>query len=126
MSIGPTPSGETCQQVGTTTYDHISARAECSRFVAGIRSYFGAEPLGASLHIHSNPHDFGSYLEVCVKYDENSDASSEYAYAIEGRCPETWDELEHGKYVPEVRTRCDGAADCDGRDFDNLGESPDY
>jgi len=68
ISIGSTPAAETCAQVGAADY-HSTARRECRAFINQIRREFGPEPDGARLFIKSNPHDFGSYLEVCCEYE---------------------------------------------------------
>jgi hypothetical protein len=42
--------------------------------------------------VTSNPHDFGTYREVGVKFDGDIDGAADYAYKIEGQTPERWDE----------------------------------
>jgi hypothetical protein len=91
LEIAPTPVEEACQQVGTPSYDGAMARAECKAFIHQLRRQFGPEPDGATLYVKSNPHDFGSYLEVAVKYDPNCEAAIEYAFKIEGNTPSFWD-----------------------------------
>lgn len=94
LSLGPVPSDEDCQQVGTDSYDPKKAREECLRYINAIRKQHGPEPEGARLRITSNPHDFGTYLDVVVDYDEDSDAAIEYAFKVEGDCPTHWPEEE--------------------------------
>lgn len=93
LSIGPTPAEESCEQLGQG-YDPAKARAECIRFLDGIRRRFGNEPPGAFLHVHANQHDFGTYYEVCCKYLPGNEIAERYAFDIEGGCPGTWAELE--------------------------------
>jgi hypothetical protein len=90
LSIGPVPSDKACQQVGTSHYDPTKARSECRRFIQAIRIQCGNEPEGATLRIKSNPHDFGSYLEVVVQYEEDNEAAVEYAFKVEGNAPTEW------------------------------------
>lgn len=92
VSIGPTPSAEQCQQVGTPEYDHTAARAECRRFLALIRQTLGDEPEGAQLGIKSNPHEYGSYLEVVCYYDDENETAADYAYRCDAEAPENWPE----------------------------------
>lgn len=89
LSIGSTPAEESCAQVGREDY-YEAARAECLRFIDLIRKTVGPEPPGARLHIHSNPHDFGTYLEVCVQFDVWDKEAADYAYRVEDKAPMTW------------------------------------
>jgi hypothetical protein len=91
LELSPTPVGEECAQVGAENY-HAMARKECNAFIKQLRRQFGVEPYGARLYVKSNPHDFGSYLEVACKFDENEEEAVEYAYKLESNLPENWDE----------------------------------
>jgi hypothetical protein len=93
LSIGPVPSDETCQQVGTADYNPIAALAECHRFANLLKKIF---PLveGVRYHIANNPHDFGNYYDVEILYDSSNAAAVDYAYRVEANTPETWDEAE--------------------------------
>jgi hypothetical protein len=91
LSIGPVPSSEACESLGDN-YNAIKARQECLAFIRQIRRQFGREPYGASLVITRNSHDFGTYLEVGVKYKEGNEAATKYAFKVEGEMPEEWDE----------------------------------
>lgn len=94
MELGPTPSGETCAQLGVN-YDSSRAKKECRVFIEQLRRTF-AEPLesvyGVDFMVTSNPHDFGIYHEVAVTYDEDDEAAVELAFHIESNTPEWWDE----------------------------------
>jgi hypothetical protein len=83
ITIGPVPCNEDCAQVGSENYQP-RARRECEAFRRQIRRVMGAEPSGAELVIKSFPHEFGSYLEVCCKYDDASEAGVDYAFRAEG------------------------------------------
>lgn len=89
--IGPTPSAEDCQQVGTDQYDPTMARAECRAYLHQLRRVYGPEPEGAVLKIKSNPHEFGSYLEVVCEYDDRNETAVEYAFNCENGT-ENWDD----------------------------------
>jgi hypothetical protein len=94
ISIGPVPSDEPCQQVGTPSYSPTAARAECNRFIEAIRKVVGTEPEGASLRVKSNPHDFGSYLDVVCYFEDGDEEATRYAYRCESDAPATWAEAE--------------------------------
>jgi len=92
LEIGPVPADEDCQQCGTPGYCTIAARAECVRFMTAIRLTCGIEPQGAWLSIKRNEHDFGTYYEVIVKYDDNYPEAIDYAFKVESEAPTTWPE----------------------------------
>jgi hypothetical protein len=90
LSLGPTPYAESCAQVGADDYS-ARARKECKAFINQLRRLFGPEPEGARLAISSNPHDFGSYLDVVCKFNDLNEKATEYAYKLEANTPEEWD-----------------------------------
>ena len=49
----------------------------------------------ATLVIKPFPHDFGSYREVCVRYDDTDPAAADYALALESDTPAEWDAIAH-------------------------------
>ena len=94
ITIGPVPAEESCQQVGTPSYDPQAARAECNRFREAIRKVVGPEPEGASLRIMANPHNFGTYLEVACYFEDDNEEAARYAFKCESDAPTTWAEAE--------------------------------
>ncbi|MDO8531206.1 MAG: hypothetical protein Q7T26_03415 [Dehalococcoidia bacterium] len=84
--------GEECVQVSRTEDYLDRMRVECRRFLALIRVKLGPEPEGAHLAIKSNPHDFGTYLEVVCHFDDENEEAREYAYKCESDGPKTWDD----------------------------------
>lgn len=82
LEIGSTPADEDCAQVGQPDYAE-KARAECKRFIEQIERHYPSPELGY-LKIKSNRHDFGTYYEVVAVYDNEDEASTQWAYAIEG------------------------------------------
>jgi hypothetical protein len=91
LEIGPTPSGESCEQLGPN-YDPAKARRECRAFVNQLTRVFGCPPGNARFCITSNPHDFGTYHEVAVAYDDESKEENDFAYRVEAESPEYWDD----------------------------------
>jgi hypothetical protein len=92
LSLGPVPAEEHCEQVGTPGYSMAGAKQECRRFIAAIRAVCGHEPDGAILAITNNPHDFGFYYDVVVKFDDSNQEAIDYAFAVESNLPGTWEE----------------------------------
>ncbi len=91
LSLGPVPAEESCQQVGTPSYSEAKARKECQRYIGLLRKTFGDEPDGARLRITSNPHDFGSYLDVQIFFNPTDEKAVDYAYRLEKDAPPTWE-----------------------------------
>lgn len=92
--LGSTPGDEDCAQVGSDDYGQRS-RAETLAYVRQLRRIVAAEgrtiPEGASLVIKREPHDFGQYTEVVVRYDLDEADAEEFAYWLEGILPANWD-----------------------------------
>lgn len=89
--LGPVPGEENCEQLGPH-YDGTRARQECRAYIALLRRALGEEPEGARLVVKSNPHDFGTYLEVVCRYDSASGKALKYALKCESEGPREWDE----------------------------------
>jgi hypothetical protein len=90
---GATPPDESCAQVGSRAYDyHDRARKEARVYIALLRRTFGEEPEGARLTVKSHPHDFGTYLTVCVAIDPDNRIACDYAWRCESDGPSEWDD----------------------------------
>jgi hypothetical protein len=91
ISIGSTPANESCAQVGTDNYTK-RAKKECLAYKNQLERSFKDSPDGCWLSIKGFPHDFGTYYEVIVRYDENDEKATEFAYKMEGESPADWDD----------------------------------
>jgi hypothetical protein len=89
MEIGCAPSDEPCVNVGEENY-YPRAKEECARFIELTRKKLGDEPPGARLAVKSNPHDFGSYLEVVCYFEDTDEEARHYAFLCESEAPRTW------------------------------------
>ncbi len=85
LTLGPTPAGENCVQVGNDNYQTL-AREECKKYIALLRKKWPE----ANFRIKSFPHDFGSYMEVVVMYDTENEKETDQAFDIENNLPESW------------------------------------
>jgi hypothetical protein len=101
ITIGSSPTGELCAQVGSDNYE-ARARKECVAFKNQLLRVFPNIPDGTYLSVKSFPHDFGSYLEVVCWYDNEDEDSRNYAYNM--NTPEYWDD-EAKKEVANVKTK---------------------
>lgn len=86
INIGSSPYGESCAQVGSDDYAQKS-RIELRAFKHQLERLFPK----AEFRIKSFPHDFGSYSEVCVFFDDEDEVSCELAYCVDNNAPEFWD-----------------------------------
>lgn len=91
ISIGSSPCDEDCAQVGTDNYAE-KAKKECTAFIHQIERELKDFPNGCYLSIKGFPHDFGTYYEVIVRYDENDEEATSFAYKLEGNSPANWDD----------------------------------
>lgn len=85
------PNDEPCAQVGSDNY-MVNARMEANAFRDQIYRVFGEPPSGTGIRINANAHDFGTYLDLQIVYDDGNDASCDWAFGVEGNLPQTWDE----------------------------------
>jgi hypothetical protein len=89
LYVGPCPAEEDAVQIGEPDYAQ-RAKTQCRAFIEAIRKTLGQEPEGARLSVASQPHDFGSYYEVVVRFDPEDREAAEYAYRVEAKAPTTW------------------------------------
>ena len=85
LCLGPVPSDEDCQQVGMDSYDYEQDTADLRRYKAMLENRWP----DAHFAIKSFPHDFGTYREVVVYFDDEEDGPS--AFEVEANLPRTWD-----------------------------------
>jgi len=90
LELDTTPIDEPCAQVGSEDYSK-NARLECKALAAQLIRVFGEPPAGTSYTVRSNPHDFGTYLELAIRFDDEDEVGSNYAYEVEGNLPQVWD-----------------------------------
>ena len=90
LELGPCPCDEDCEQLGAN-YDPARARMECRVLLDQMIRQLGDPPAGAYFKIRSNPHDFGTYYELAVYFDENEEQAVKYAFKAEREFPQHWD-----------------------------------
>jgi hypothetical protein len=97
ISIGCTPASENCVQVSKTEYYMDKMLAECDRYKEMLQAKF-ADCTKVTIAVKTFPHDFGSYAEVVVKYDDNDNEAAAQAIHIENNSPMTWSDTEPIKF----------------------------
>jgi hypothetical protein len=90
LELGPSPCDEDCEQLGAN-YDPARARLECRVLRDQMIRQFGPPPEGAFYKTRSNPHDFGTYYELAIYYDEHNEVAVAYAFNVESQYPQVWD-----------------------------------
>lgn len=92
IELGSTPAAEDCAQVGAPDY-YDRMREETRRYIEQLYNRFTqAASYGCAFVRKSFPHDFGTYHEVCISYDDDNEDSIEFAYFVEENIPEHWDD----------------------------------
>lgn len=92
MEIGPVPYEENCAQLGDE-YFHEKSKKEMNAYIEQLYRQF-PEAANNRVAFVSKwfSHDFGSYGEVCIKYNDENQLALEYALMVEKNLPGNWDE----------------------------------
>jgi hypothetical protein len=91
LELGSAPAEEDCVSV-TDKEDYMQAmREECRRYKALLESLFPVpDNVDACFAIKSYPHDFGTYMEVVVKFDNYDEKAIDFAFHVEENLPGKW------------------------------------
>lgn len=82
-----TPYDEECSQVGTSNY-YLDSILESKAIINQLIRMFGEPPECTYFKKASCPHDFGTYYEIRLNYNEWND----YCIEVESRWPQLWDD----------------------------------
>ena len=92
LELGPSPFDEECVQV-TQDKDYIGdMKAEIKRYADLLEKRFINLPEKTYFKAKRFEHEFGTYYEMVVNYDNNDELSSNAAFFIESNLPATWDD----------------------------------
>jgi hypothetical protein len=91
LFLSTTPVDEPCAQVGQQDYHHRT-RLEARAFIGQLLRQFGEPPPGAWYKVRACAHDFGTYHELVVRFDEASEEAVAFAYRLEDELPLHWDD----------------------------------
>ena len=90
LTLGPVPYEEDCVQVNSNE-DYLPAmNAEVKRFVNFLTERFLDIPENAYFGVKREYHDFGTYLEAAVYWDDEDEDATNFAYFVETNIPATW------------------------------------
>lgn len=91
FELGTTvPHDEPCSQMGDDNFTVLS-KMEASALMNQIIRELGVPPEGTRLKMISCGHDFGTYYDVAVIYDDESEESQEWMLKVESDLPLNWD-----------------------------------
>ncbi len=117
LSIGGNPAEEPCVQLGHNEFDTYTLnRFETNVFSRQLDRAFPDQPGGTYFRVKANHHEFGTYFDVEVVYDNEDEESEDYALKVEGCTPANWDaeakaELEaNADYMNYLRAKHGGFA----------------
>ena len=91
LTFGSSPVEEDCVQVGAPDY-YEKYRDECNRYRQLLLNRFGNPPGSAKLIIKAFEHDFGTYYEVCIAFNDENEEETNYAYMLENNIPARWED----------------------------------
>ncbi len=98
IELGSVPVDEDCVQVSTKEPYIDAMREECRRYKSYLEQVCPIPgDVSARYIIKTFPHDFGSYMEVCIVFDDEDEKASEFAYNLEDKLPCTWGENNENK-----------------------------
>jgi hypothetical protein len=93
IELGSSPANEPCVQTTDPNYSELG-RAECLRYrdllAASYSAAHGGKASPAALKLKSNMHDFGTYYEIAVRFDDRDPAQVRAAYWFEENAPTEW------------------------------------
>lgn len=92
INIGPTPANEYCAQVGSNYY-YEKSKIETKAFLDQLNREFPQvlETKSVRFSIKTFSHDFGSYKEVVLNYDDSNEKEYQMVLDIDKIIPNNWD-----------------------------------
>lgn len=91
-----TPYDEPCAQLGSEGY-YTKARQEIRAFTGQLLRSTGQPPAGARFKTLHCPHDFGTYLDLALVYNEDDEEHVEWMLKVESLIPDKWDQTAIGE-----------------------------
>lgn len=88
LILDTTPTNEPCAQVGTDQY-YKNTMAEARAHILQIQAQL-TPPLGVTFAIQGHPHDFGTYHQIHVSYNDQIPEHRQYISKLESEAPEDW------------------------------------
>ena len=94
LYLGPIPCEEDAVQI-SQYYDTSEMVKQVRQFIAMLQERFPNPPDQAFLAIkREGMHDYGTYFEAVIKYNDDDRDATEYAFFVEANLPARWDDKE--------------------------------
>jgi len=93
LELGSTPCDESCVQVISKRDYFSEMQAECNRYRDQLEKTFPVpETIKGLVYFCTRTfrHEFGSYMEVVISYNESALGASKFAYFVEDNLPANW------------------------------------
>lgn len=101
-TLGSAPYDENCVQVITGENYLPKMREECNKYkLMLIKRFPIPENMAVFFSLKENQHNFGTYLEVAITFDENNPKSKEFMLFVDNNLPAKWDDDKILKFVPD-------------------------
>jgi hypothetical protein len=96
--LGCVPAMESCADA---IKQPDQSRRECRAYKHQLLRRFPVpKDISAWIVVKGSQHDFGTYYEVAVKYDDTNEAAMSFAYGVEAQLPQYWDEQAVQELAP--------------------------
>lgn len=82
LTIGTVPTDEDCTQNEPTGAYVTAQRREAALFAEQIARHY-PEPEAGYVIVKRFAHEFGSYFEACVVFDDEDEAATNWAFQVE-------------------------------------------
>ena len=103
ITLGSTPYSEECAQVGSIDY-YDKVYPEMKKYIELLNTIFPeVKKYNCTFIFKEFEHDFGTYHEVVIIYDDDDVNSLNYAYFVSDEIPETWNDTKVRIYNNEER-----------------------
>jgi len=101
IELGSAPWAEDCVQVGSENYYQLM-RKECQRYRQLLNKR--SPEIAGRFTIKTFPHDFGSYCEVCLPFDDDDQLATAQALFVEDHLPTHWTDSKIFTGLNELET----------------------
>ncbi len=98
LYLGPTPSDENCAQIGDDNFRE-QCNKEMEAYIDQLNRMYPEVSRYKEMRFkkHWQQHDFGSYGEVVITYNDEDEEQSTLALKVEWNLPSNWDEIAKEK-----------------------------
>lgn len=90
ITLGSAPIDEDCVQVSSRVNYIPAMRAECRRYKEMLEYIYPKLPESCYFGVKNFEHDFGTYFEVVIYYDDEIEEAVDFANDLQDNQPEKW------------------------------------